>query len=397
MSLKSVGSYLAHGVTRWVAIACVLGLVIAGGAWWWMHENGDKTATAFFPTTIGLYEGNTVRVLGVDIGHVTGVEPEGDRVKVTMTYDADVRVPADAQAVIVAPSLVADRYVQFTPAHTEGETLPDGAVIPQERTAVPLEVDELYESMNRISEALGPDDGANEDGALSNLITTLAQNMDGQGENLNETITKLGQFSETMSGSSDELFSTVRNLSEFTTTLAESDDEVRQFQGQLAEVSEFLADERENLGAMVQQLGVALDMVHRFLEENHEDIRGNVDKLADITRVLVDQRAALAEFMDVAPTALNNVINSYNATAGTLDSRPNFNELTMSPLTLLCYLGEAGPSPLGELGEVCNAITEPMQGEIPSPGEVISLLQQGDLPLPTVDELSGALQQGGER
>ncbi|SNR70597.1 virulence factor Mce family protein [Haloechinothrix alba] len=393
MSLRTLGSYLSHGLTRWIAIACVLGLVVAGGVWW-LQQDGEKTATAFFPAAIGLYEGNTVRVLGVDMGTVEAVEPVGDRVKVTMSYHSEVDIPADAKAVIVAPSLVSDRYVQFTPAYTGGPVLEDGAMVPQERTAVPLEIDDLYESTNRLADALGPE-GANEDGSLSNLISTLAENMDGQGENFNETITKMGQLSETLSGSSEELFGTVRNLAEFTSTLADSDEEVRRFEEQLADISGFLADERENLGAMVEQLGVTLDMVQRFIEDNHEEIRSNVDKLADVTQVLVEQRAALAEFMDVAPTALNNVINSYNATGGTLDARGNFNELTMSPFTLACYLVDRGPEELEAAGAACDELTGPLQGRLPSPGEMIETMQQGELPLPSVDEFSGPTPQGG--
>src|SRR5690606_40969388 len=65
------GQRLAQGVT----IAIVLGLVVAGGLWWTLKDAGTKQVTAYFPSAIGLYEGNSVRVLGVDMGEVTKVEP----------------------------------------------------------------------------------------------------------------------------------------------------------------------------------------------------------------------------------------------------------------------------------------------------------------------------------
>src|SRR5690606_20206932 len=86
------GQRLAQGVT----IAIVLGLVVAGGLWWTLKDAGTKQVTAYFPSAIGLYEGNSVRVLGVDMGEVTKVEPQGERVMVQMTYDREVPIPADA-------------------------------------------------------------------------------------------------------------------------------------------------------------------------------------------------------------------------------------------------------------------------------------------------------------
>ena len=58
---------------------------------------------------------------------------------------------------IVAPNLVAARYVQLTPAYeSSGPTMPDGAVIPVERTAVPVEWDEVKAQLTRLATELGP-------------------------------------------------------------------------------------------------------------------------------------------------------------------------------------------------------------------------------------------------
>ena len=49
----------------------------------------------------------------------------------------------------------------------------------------------------------------------------------------------------------------------------------------------------------------------------------NVDRLADVTLALVQQRSALAEVLDVAPAALGNLAHAYNPDYGTLDTRDN--------------------------------------------------------------------------
>ena len=114
--------------------------------------------------------------------------------------------------------------------------------------------------------------------------------------------------------------------------LAANDSQVRDFNKQLADVSKMLADERGDLGAALNELATALGQVQGFIKDNREVLKSNVDKLASITQVLVNQRAALAETLDVAPLALGNLQNSYNAASGTLDTRANINELNQPPI-----------------------------------------------------------------
>jgi virulence factor Mce-like protein len=379
---------------RGVAIAVVVALVVAAALWWLLVDANQRRYTAVFTGVVGLYEDNDVRVLGVKVGHVDTVEPQGDLVRVDMLVDREIKLPSNAKAVIVAPSLVSDRYVQFTPAHTGGPEMTEGTVLPRERTATPLEVDDLYASLNRVSTTLGPN-GANKNGALSDLLDTLAKNADGNGQALHDTITQLGQLGETLSGSDEDLFATVDNLQKFTTALADSDDAVNQFNEQAADVSRFLADERGDLAAAVQQLGIALGAVQKFIDANRSHLKSNVDKLASVTKVLVDQRAALSEVLDVAPVALSNIINSYNGTSGTLDARADLNELAQPPIVTVCNLVRQGtPSDLPQfLADTCDQLAPLVEKAVPLPtaAEVLTALQQGKLPpvaLP-LDNLSG--------
>ncbi|MEU3273693.1 MCE family protein [Saccharomonospora sp. NPDC006951] len=382
-------------LTRGIAIACVLGLVVAGALWWTLRDAGSKHVTAYFPSAVGLYEGNSVRVLGVEMGEVTSVRPQGDQVEVELRYDRSVTIPAGANALIVAPSLVSDRYVQLAPAYTGGDTLPDGAIIPMNRTAVPLEVDELTSSLSEVSESLGPN-GANADGSLSDLLNTLSANVEGNGRKLNDTITKLGQAAGTLSGNSGDLFKTVENLASFSTTLADSDGQVRQFETQLADVSSFLDREKNNLAATVEQLGNTLYSVRDFIEANRGRVKSNVDKLAGITQVLVDQRAALAETLDIAPLALGNLANTYNASSGTLDARANLNELTQPPIAMICGFLKQTPDALDALGDLCGSVAPLLDQAVPLPSlaQSVNALNQGKLP-PLPVPLTGQLMSSG--
>src|SRR5690349_6669322 len=138
--MKLLAKILVPVVVLALAVAALVSFVFQG--------HPEKTLTAHFPRTVSLYEGSDVRVLGVPVGKVETVTPSGTDVVVTMRYDADVRLPEDAAAVIVSPSIVGDRFVQLTPVYTDGPVLDDGATLETDQTAVPLELDQIYQSLD---------------------------------------------------------------------------------------------------------------------------------------------------------------------------------------------------------------------------------------------------------
>jgi phospholipid/cholesterol/gamma-HCH transport system substrate-binding protein len=384
-----------------VAVYAVAIILVIAFALWWvtMRPTGTKI-TAFFSKTVGVYAGSEVKVLGVGVGRITSVTPQGDRVRVEMTVDDGVEIPAGAQAVVVAPSLVSDRYVQLTPAYEAGPLMKSGTVIPLDRTATPVELDDLTDSVNDLATALGPN-GANKNGALSNVLDTAAANLAGNGELFNQTMQQLSQASATLADSRGDLFATVDNLNTFTTALAESDAQVRDFNDKLADVSGYLADDRDDLGTALSSLSVALTEVQSFIANNKDLITSNVDKLTGVTQALVDQRAAVAEILDVAPLAMSNFLNTYDAASASFAIRGNLNELTYPPVLLLCRtLKAATPVQLPTtLSDLCKQLAPYLDGtlKLPTPAEAIRALEQGQLPplpIPLVD-LTGAVAAGG--
>jgi virulence factor Mce-like protein len=309
------------------ALAVVVGAAVTGGVLL-LGGPGGTHVTAYFDHAVGVYAGSDLRVLGVKVGTVDSVKPQGTQVKVELTLDHGVKVPANAGAVVVAPSVVADRYVQLTPAYTGGPRLADHAVIPAARTATPVEIDQLYASVTALSKALGPD-GANATGALSDLLDTGARNLDGNGKAIGNSIDQLGQAAKTLNGHSGDLFATLSYLQSFTTMLKNNDGKVRAAATQLSTVTGFLAQDKEDLGGALHQLSTALGQVKTFIQDNRSRLRTSIAKLAPITRTLVDQRASLAELLDTAPLAADNVLNAYNPQSGTLDGRADINELSM--------------------------------------------------------------------
>ncbi|MFJ8502950.1 MCE family protein [Streptomyces avermitilis] len=354
-----------RNLKRRVAVVTALALVAALTYVLWPRSESVHV-TAYFPRTVGIYPGSDVRVLGVRIGEVEKITPEGDRVRVELKYDEGRRVPADSKAAIINSSVVSDRYVQLLPVYRKGPVLRNGAVIPETRTAVPVELDRVFGSLHTTADALGPQ-GANKDGSLSRLLGVSADNLDGQGENLNQTVEDLSQAVTTLSDGRKDLFGTVRNLQVFTAALSADDKNVRSFNTGLAEVAGQLAGERKDLADALKNLGTALGDVSAFVKNNKKSLNSNVKGLSKVTKVLVTQRAALAELLEVAPTGLSNLNNAYNPSAGTLDTRNNAQQ-AQDPAALLCSVlkttgDEGGKNPdCKELRKLFDSLPKVPQG-----------------------------------
>ncbi|BCI85192.1 hypothetical protein NIIDMKKI_03980 [Mycobacterium kansasii] len=180
-----------RGVRTVTIIALVA--VLVGGVYVLASVRGNgRKIVAYFTSAVGLYPGDEVRILGVPVGTVDTIEPRPSDVKITMSVSEDVKVPRDAQAVIMSPNLVAARFIQLTPAYTGGAVLPDGASIELSRTAVPVEWDEVKEALTQLSVTLSPAAGELQ-GPLGAAINQAADTLDGNGDSFHKALQELSQ------------------------------------------------------------------------------------------------------------------------------------------------------------------------------------------------------------
>jgi phospholipid/cholesterol/gamma-HCH transport system substrate-binding protein len=346
------------GLVAKVVTALVVVALVAGAYAFWPRQD-NVHVTGQFSRAVGLFPGSDVRILGVQVGKVTEVTPRGNKVEVKFEFDRKYKVPADARAAVVAPSLVSDRYVQLLPAYTAGPVMKDDAEIGLDRTAVPVELDRISSSLDDLLVALGPT-GANKDGAFADLLDTGAKNLGGQGQKLHDTNRDLSLALDTLSGGRNDLFGTVKNLQVFTSMLATNDSQVRRLNSDLASVSVQLDGERDDLAAALKNLAVALSEVSSFVHDNRAGLTTNLKQLASVTGTIARQRDALAETLTNAPVAISNLQNAYNPDTGTLDTRANVNEnLTLQ--NLLCSLIVGGGQP-ASLCNTVNGALKPISG-----------------------------------
>ena len=227
----------------------------------WPDDGKDDsyTVTAYFEKGIGLFPNSDVNILGVPVGKIKTVEPVGHTVKVTMEVSSDYKIPADATAQIVPISLISDRYVEFAPAYTEGPVLQDGAVIPQERTVIPAELDDVFKQLKKLLDAIQPG-GPGEPGALGELIVELDKTFRGKEDDLQGALTEGAQVTRTLASTSDDLQGVLANLDSLFGTLSTRSGEFDTLNKNLITVLTAITESRDDLEGTLVNIG---DLVRR--------------------------------------------------------------------------------------------------------------------------------------
>ncbi len=320
-----------------IGVAATLVLLLLAATTVLVHSASTanrRTVVAYFANSNGIFVGDEVRILGVAVGKITAIEPRPDRVKITFWYDAKYQVPADAKAVILSPAIVTARIIQLTPAYTGGPQLPDGAVIPQERTAVPVEWDELRQQLQRLSQLVQPSqpEGLS---ALGSVVHTTATALRGQGANIRKTIIELSQAVSVLSDHSDDLFGSAKNLAILVSALQDSGDMMRQLNTNLAAATGLLTDNPYEVSDAVLALDAVVGDVRSFVADNRESLGAAADRLASVSTALSASRGDLEQALHVAPNELQNLMNTYQPAQATMGGAYAFNNFA-DPITFLC-------------------------------------------------------------
>ncbi len=302
--MKNLRSILAAALVVLLAVAVTVVCTP-----WWTRVNRD-TFVAYFANANGLYTGDEVRILGVAVGEVEKIEPQPQTTKVTLSVDSQYPVPADVRAAILSPSLVSARAIQLVPAYTEGPKLAAGAVIPQERTAVPVEWDDFRQQLEKLTDSLQPTTPGGTS-AVGEFINSAAANLRGQGDTARETVIKLSQAVSALGDHSTDIFSTVRNLQLLVSALSSSSDLLAAFNENLAEVTTVLSNTPNEVADATQGLDAAVTDLRGFIAENREGLGTTFDHLNSITTALNDRRGDIKQTLHIAPTVFQNFMNIY--------------------------------------------------------------------------------------
>ncbi|NVI89587.1 MCE family protein [Actinomadura sp. BRA 177] len=255
--------------------------------------NGGRTHTAAFKEAAGLKADEEVRIAGVKVGKVTGLDLDGDHVKVTFRVDDGVRLGDRTEAGIKIKTLLGAHYLELTP-RGKGKLARN---IPIERTHTPFEV---VPAISELSQRVGAID-----------VKQVAKSFD--------------VLSETFKNSPEEVRASLKGLRRLSNTVASRDDELHELAGKAKDVSELLANRNQDFAKLVQDGDKVLQavqarraVIHQLLintvtlsqqvnaliKENEKQLRPMLDNLAKVNGILLRNQSNLDRILQLfAPFA----------------------------------------------------------------------------------------------
>src|SRR3954451_12741619 len=307
-------------------LVVILALVAAIVGWNLYKRLTTNTVVAYFPETLALYAGDRVQIMGVKVGSIDKIEPAGDKMKVTFHYENKYKVPANATSSILNPSLVASRNIQLSPPYTGGPVMGDDAVIPIDRTQVPVEYDQLRDSINRILTDLGPT-AQQPKGPFGDIIESAANGFAGKGQQLNKTLNALSEALFTLNEGRGDFFSVVKSLALFVNALYKSDQQFVALNNDLATFTNSFTNSDHELANALQDLNQLLTTTRKFVGENGQVLSKDINNLADVTNAILqpEPRDGLETALHVFPNLAANLVNITSPNAGGIVGLPVIN------------------------------------------------------------------------
>lgn len=343
----------------------IVGIVAAWAGFTLYKKLTNNTITAYFTAANALYPGDKVLIMGLQVGRVDKIEPAGDKMKVTFHYENKYKVPANAEAWILNPTLVASRTLQLEPVYKGGPTLQDGDVIDVGRTRVPVEWDELRNATTDIIDKLGPTK-EQPTGPFGEVIESFANGLQGKGKQLNATLESLSDALTALNQGRGDFFAVVKSLALFVNALHQDDAQFVSLNQNLADLTGRLASNDRDLSNALQQIDGLLTTVRPFLDKNREVLAHDVNNLAEVTNALLQPEPlnGVETALHVLPTAAANVNQIYHPAHGSVVAVPEITAFA-NPMQFVCSSIQAA-SRLGyqESAELCAQYLAPILDSI---------------------------------
>lgn len=260
--------------------------------------------TAEFRNIAGMFPGNPVTVLGLQVGTVDKIVPHDQYAEVHITIDNGVKIPKNAIAALISPSIVTDRHIELSPVYTGGPTLPDNAYLTVESTRTPVELDTLIKTIDQFTAALSPPKGSKQGPLDGSLLYDM---VNGQGTKIRDTLNALSGALKVGVNNKDAVAEIITKLNELTTMLADNDKSVRDFSNRITQMSALLAQQAPGLQATLEQINAFLSNTSGTFGKYQDRLASSLTGLTNVMTQLRANAANVTEVVDVAPLLLQNL------------------------------------------------------------------------------------------
>jgi phospholipid/cholesterol/gamma-HCH transport system substrate-binding protein len=244
---------------------------------------------AVFTDASGLRSGDDVKVAGVKVGRVTGLDVDRAIGAVTVSWVVDdgVEVGDGARAEIALSSLLGAKEVRILDA-TEGDALmselPEKQrVIPVERTTVPFDIFELTRVATEGVQELDTD-------ALNALLVDLADITDGKAATVEDLVEGINRVGAAVNQREAEFEALLDQADRLSATLADKDDEILTLLDSSQRILDLIVERRNDLAVALGESADTVQELDRLISTNKQRLDSALDSLAPTLDVVAAEQ-----------------------------------------------------------------------------------------------------------
>src|SRR3954463_3323180 len=237
---------------------------------------GGTVYKADFSEAAGLRPNDEVRVAGVKVGKVTGVDLEGDHVLVHFRVkNADFG--KQSRADIRIKTVLGRKFLMLTP-DGDGQLSTDD-VIPVSRTSSPYDVSEAFQGL---ASTVGEIDTQQ----LEKSFSTLADTFRDTPDEVRTSLTGLSRLSRTIASRDQQLQVLLKRSSVVTQVLSERDQDLTAFMSDRSLILQELRNRRAAIDALLTSTTQLSEQLIALVRENRATLAPALAKLHDVVLVL---------------------------------------------------------------------------------------------------------------
>jgi len=251
---------------------------------------GGTTYHAEFVEAAGVRNGEEVRIAGVKVGNITGLDLENDHVRIDFKVDDGVRVGDASRVQIKIKTLLGSHYLQLDPAGA-GRQRPSVA-IPRSRTSTPYEV---VPALSDLSRNVGQIDTKE----LAKSFDTLSDTFKNSPAEIKGSLRGLRRLSETISSRDEELQKLLERAKNVTGVLAERSDDFVSLVNEGDKILQAVQARRQVIHELlINTYGVATQL-NALIDENEGEIKPLLANLQKVIVVLLKNQDNLDRSMQL--------------------------------------------------------------------------------------------------
>ncbi|MFG3100711.1 MCE family protein [Streptomyces sp. NPDC048182] len=304
----------ASGATLRRRLAGVAFLVVPALLVWLAVAVYDKQFTDTDPVTVEtgsvgneMHLGAEVKLRGVVVGEVRAIDATdtGARLTLALKPGAVDAIPADVRAQMLPTTLFGERFVALVPATgSTGRTLPAGAVIPQDRSANAVELQQVLDNVLPLLTAVQPQ-------KLSATLSAVSQALEGRGDQLGDTLTRLDRHLRKFNPQLPTLNRDLKELVKVSNVYADAAPDIVTALTDFTTTSTTLAEKEDDLAGTLGATTRTAEDLTGFLRQNKDtiirlsaDSRPTLQLLAEYSAAFPCTLRTLADFVPAMDKAL---------------------------------------------------------------------------------------------